>query len=76
MLTPKELWDEIKEHHEYSGHYSDVYIPLNDSTRQLINQYEFKGSVIMFRSQIDGKIWYDIPFLRMDEYIVQRRGKR
>lgn len=47
---------------EHSNHESDLYIPVNDQTRELIKGYEFKSNVTMFKSSIDGKPWYDVPF--------------
>lgn len=47
---------------EWDNHCSDLYIPVNDKTRELINDYEFKCNVTTFKSAIDGSEWYDIPF--------------
>ena len=47
---------------EHDHHCSDLYIPVNDQTIDLINNYEFKCNVTRFISQIDGKQWFDIPF--------------
>lgn len=44
------------------AHESDMYLPVTPETSRLVEQYEFKGNVKMFTSQIDGKKWYDIPF--------------
>lgn len=50
----------------FSGHYSDLYIPVNEQTRSLIENYEYKNNVTMFINQLDGKKWYDIPFANED----------
>lgn len=47
---------------EIDHHESDLYVPANEKTRAIIDGYEYKCSVTMFRSDIDGTPWYDIPF--------------
>lgn len=47
---------------ENSSHESDLYVPVNMVTTQLVEAYEHKNNVTMFTSNIDGKRWYDIPF--------------
>lgn len=47
---------------EWDHHCSDLYLPVNDKTRELIDDYEFKCNVTSFKSAIDGTQWYDIPF--------------
>lgn len=41
---------------------SDLYVKKTDITEKIINEYEFKRNVTTFKSEIDSKIWYDIPF--------------
>src|SRR5262249_47666079 len=47
---------------EHDHHETDLYTPVNDETKKLIDAYHFRGNVTTFTSQIDGKPWYDIPF--------------
>lgn len=47
---------------EHANHSSDLYIPVNDETRALIAEYEHKRNVSVFKNNIDGKPWFDIPF--------------
>lgn len=46
----------------YDHHETDLYVPVNDDTRKLVEAYRFKSNVTQFTSQIDGKRWFDIPF--------------
>ncbi len=46
----------------YASHETDLYIPVNEKTRKLIEDYEFKSNVTTFTNQVEGGIWYDIPF--------------
>lgn len=62
-----QLFKEIKKRNiPFSGHCSDVYLEVNKETKKLIEQYKHKQSVTTFKSNIDGKLCYDIPFLNMD----------
>ncbi len=47
---------------DYSNHESDLYIPVTEQTKIMINAYQFKSNVTTFVSNTDGKLWYDIPF--------------
>lgn len=47
---------------EIDHHESDLYVPVTDETRAIVAEYEFKTNVTTFVSQIDKKLWYDIPF--------------
>lgn len=44
-------------------HYrSDLYIRVSNESRKLIDSYEYAKQVQIFKSNIDGKAWYEIPF--------------
>lgn len=45
------------DHHE-----SDLYALVTPASSQIVSQYGCKRAVTRFISQIDGKLWYDIPF--------------
>ena len=50
---------------ELHHHESDLYVPVTPETTKLVEQYQqppFRGIVMRFTSQIDGKPWYDLPF--------------
>ncbi|MEE9366700.1 MAG: hypothetical protein V3W44_08445 [Dehalococcoidales bacterium] len=47
---------------EISSHCSDLYVPVTEETTKIVAEYKFKGNVTRFRSQVDGKPWFDIPF--------------
>ena len=45
------------------NHESDLYLPVNDKTRILVSNHIAKGGgATTFCSQIDNRLWYDIPF--------------
>lgn len=46
----------------YASHATDLYIPVNNETRKIIAEYEFKSDVKTFVNQVEGGLWYDIPF--------------
>jgi hypothetical protein len=41
---------------------TDLYSKVTPKSKELIDNYEYKNIVKTFRSQIDGQLWYDIPF--------------
>ncbi len=47
---------------EIDSHCSDLYMPVNEKSIKLVNQYKYKTNVDIFISQIDGSRWYDVPF--------------
>lgn len=47
---------------EIDSHESDLYVPVNEVTKKLVENYEFSRNVTTFVSQIDNKSWYDVPF--------------
>lgn len=44
------------------NHCSDLLTPVNFKSQEIVERYEFKGNVTVFRNQIDGTRWFDIPF--------------
>lgn len=42
---------------------SDLYIKATPETENLIANYEYKNQVHIFRDQITGAPWYEIPFV-------------
>ena len=47
---------------EVSSHESDLYLKCTPVSENLVSNYEFKQNVQKFRSNIDGSMWFDIPF--------------
>lgn len=47
---------------EINSHESDMYVPVNEVTQSIVDQYDYKCNVSRFISEIDGKPWFDIPF--------------
>lgn len=45
------------DHHE-----SDLYALVTPESRALVAAYEYRCHVQTFVSQVDGRLWYDIPF--------------
>mgnify|MGYP000856881618 CR=1 FL=1 len=43
-------------------HESDLYLKATETAKKLVDEYEFKCNVKMFKSQIDSTLWFDIPF--------------
>lgn len=59
---------------EVSSHASDLYFPVTEESRRILERYEFKQNVTTFRNNIDGKLWYDAPFA-FDPFWEEVKGK-
>ena len=44
------------------SHESDLYVPVNDTTRAIVERFEFENKVRTFANQVEGCLWHDIPF--------------
>ena len=44
------------------SHESDLYAKVTPESKAIIQAYQFRDSVRMFRSSGDNQLWYDIPF--------------
>lgn len=47
---------------------SDLHVLKNNISTKFVNEYEFKQNVKTFRSEIDGLMWYEIPFAYSEYY--------
>lgn len=47
---------------KYSSHESDLYIPVNEKTSELIKTYVHRRNVTIFKNQVEGGLWYEVPF--------------
>jgi hypothetical protein len=47
---------------QMGNHASDLYVEVNDISKAIIKDYQFKQNVTTFHSNIDGKLNYEIPF--------------
>lgn len=69
------IWEQVETQGiEYGNHASDLYIPVNDQTRALVAAYEFKSNVTMFTSNVDGQLWYDIPFAYLPYWEAKQKA--
>lgn len=41
---------------------NDLYLRKNEISTELVNNYEFKNQVTVFKDNIDHVNWYEIPF--------------
>jgi len=59
---------------QIDNHYSDLYVPVNDTTRAIIAQYP-DARPRTFTSQIDGKPWFELTFAYLP-YWEQRTAEK
>ncbi len=61
--TTTTIYEEVKKANLKTDHHcSDLYIPVNDVSKAIIDNYKNKSNVTTFTDNIDGELWYDIPF--------------
>lgn len=53
LMNPEDI-----DHHE-----SDLYLRVNEISRGIVARMESKSLVSTFIDNIEGKLWYDLPFL-------------
>ena len=57
------IYEELLKIDAKMGHWkSDLYVKSAPEVDELISNYDFKYKINMFTSNIDGQLWYDIPF--------------
>ena len=57
------IYQKLKEANvELDHHGSNLYAIKCPESKAIIEKYAFKRNVSVFRSKIDGKMWYEIPF--------------
>jgi hypothetical protein len=57
------LYTELKDAGcQIDSHYSDLYVLSTPESRAIIARHGGRCSPSAFRSQIDGKVWIDLPF--------------
>jgi len=71
-----DIFEEVKRLNiPYDNWCSDLYIPKNKQTMELIKRYKYKCNVTSFISQVEKALWYDIPFAYSDYYNGGNDGK-
>lgn len=62
-MRPGSIYDQMKASGiPIDSHESDLYAKVTDESREIVREYPFKGNVRVFKSEVDGTLWYDIPF--------------
>lgn len=52
----------VKRGIEVDNHESDLYVPVNEVTEELVSGYEFKSNVSKFFNQVTKTVYFEIPF--------------
>jgi hypothetical protein len=47
---------------QIDSHESDLYVPVNEQTSAVIRKCQRIAGITVFKSELDGNYWYDIPF--------------
>lgn len=63
MLTAREFYDAcVATGAGIDSHESDLYVTVTPETRALVEQYTFTATITEFRSPVDGRWWFEVPF--------------
>lgn len=57
-----ELAFERMQKEDIDHHESDLYLRVNHTSSELINEYDYKWMVTKFIDNIDHVLWYEVPF--------------
>jgi hypothetical protein len=52
----------VKSGVELDHHESDLYVKKTPESEKIVKGYKFRSNVKVFKNNIDGTMWYDIPF--------------
>lgn len=60
---------------DIDGYQSDLYLRVTPETTALIKKYGIDKSTMLskFRDNIEHDMWYELPFVNMDEYIASEK---
>lgn len=62
-ITAPNIQEELRKAGCVIEHYcTDLHTPVTEASTKIVNNFEFKQNVTKFTSQIDGVLYYDIPF--------------
>jgi hypothetical protein len=63
------IYQELKEAKvEMSSWQSDLYVPINETTTQIVLKYKSTNHITTFRHDKDGELWYEILFAYEPHY--------
>lgn len=64
-ITPAEVYEYAAAYMdpEHIGHHaSDLYLLVNSASSLIVGALDNRALLSVFRSQIDNKLWYELPF--------------
>lgn len=64
-ITPAEAYEYAAAYMEpehIDHHATDLYLMVDDVSRVIVGALDNNILLSVFRSQIDGKLWYELPF--------------
>lgn len=64
-ITPAEVYEIATAHMDpehIDHHESDLYLLVNSASSLIVGALDNRALLSVFRSQIDGKLWYELPF--------------
>lgn len=59
---------------DFDRYYSDLYIRLTPISAQWRKNFKYKNQTSIFRDNIEGERWIEVPFGAFDEYMEARKA--
>lgn len=71
------LYDAIKAAGvKFASHETDLYIPATEQTRAILKQFPLQDMIkTVFINQVEGGLWYDIPFAYIPAWQAKNNGR-
>lgn len=69
ILTASQLIEEVAKlpaedvAQDYTS--SSIYLRVTPQTSDLVRNYRYRSGVSTFVDQLEGKIWYEVPFMKL-----------
>ena len=54
---------------DFDRHRSDLYVRVTPISEEYLQGYKYKKQVTRFIDNIEGKPWFEFPFVAMEEHI-------
>jgi hypothetical protein len=73
-MNEQTLWSEVvRLGIPHASHETDPYIPVTDQTRELLKKFPLSdGNKTTFTNQVEGGLWFDIPFAYLPAWEAKR----
>lgn len=58
---------------DFDNYESTLYVRVTSISQEFVREWEYRGQITTFKDNIEGVLYYDIPFGYINENIKERR---